>query len=71
MSEKTITRTIKRYGNGAMVPIHRADLEELDAAVGSTVQITLRKVDDSYEATRKSAKRMRQRFSRTLELLGR
>lgn len=70
MSEKTLVRQIKRFGNGAMVPIHRADLEELDASVGSTVQITIRKVDDTYDQTRQSARRMRGRFARTLELLG-
>ena len=71
MTEKVVTRTIKRFGNGAMVLIHRADLDDLDARIGSTVQLTLRKVDDDYETTRASARRMRQRFARTLELLGR
>ena len=71
MPEKTVIRTIKRFGNGAMVPIHRSDLAELEADIGSTVQVTLTKVDNNYEATRASAKRMRNRFARTLDLLGR
>ncbi len=70
MTDKTIRRTIKGVGNSAMIPIHRADLDDLDARIGSTVQVTIRKIDDHYDMTRQSAKRMRQRFPRTLELLG-
>jgi antitoxin component of MazEF toxin-antitoxin module len=70
MATLTLTRQIKRLGNGAMVSIHRRDMEEIEAQVGSTVRVTVEKVDDNYEATRRSAARMRQRFARTLDLLG-
>lgn len=70
MSQTSIIRTVKRLGNGAMVPVHKADLEKIGATIGSTVQITIQIVDDNYGATRKSALKMRQRFARTLELLG-
>ena len=70
MSQASIIRTVKRLGNGAMVPVHKADLEKIGASIGSTVQVTIQKVDDNYDATRKSAVKMRQRFARTLELLG-
>ncbi len=70
MAQASLIRTVKRLGNGAMVAVHKADLEKIGATVGSTVLVTIEKVDDNYDATRRSALKMRQRFSRTLELLG-
>ena len=70
MAQASLIRTVKRLGNGAMVAVHKTDLEKIGATVGSTVLVTIEKVDDNYDATRRSALKMRQRFSRTLELLG-
>jgi antitoxin component of MazEF toxin-antitoxin module len=70
MAKLTLTRQIKRHGNGAMVSIHRRDMEEIAADIGSTIRLTVEKVDDNYDATRKAASRMRYRFARTLDLLG-
>lgn len=70
MTEVVVKRVIKRLGNGAMVSVHRADLEQLGADVGASVEVTIKKIDDTYDATRQSAARMRKRFARTLELLG-
>ena len=70
MNDKTVTRTIKRYGNGAMIPVHKADMDALGLDVGSKVQVTLKKVEDAYDATASSAQKMRHRFAHTLDLLG-
>lgn len=71
MAERTVTRKIKSVGNSAMIPVHKADLDALGVQVGVTVKVTIQPVDDAYSATRASALRMRRRFARTLELLGR
>jgi hypothetical protein len=70
MSQATIIRTVKRLGNRAMVPVQKADLEKTGTTIGSAVQVNMQRVDETYDATRKSALKMRQRFTRTLELLG-
>lgn len=70
MPEKTVKRRIKAVGNSAMIPFHKTDLEDLGAQIGSSVQVTIRTLDDNYDKTRDSAFRMRHRFARTLELLG-
>tara|TARA_Y100001947_G_scaffold142742_1_gene135231 strand:+ start:484 stop:705 length:222 start_codon:yes stop_codon:yes gene_type:complete len=70
VKKTTFTRNIKAYGNGAMVPIHKSDIDDLGARIGSKVTVTIQTVDDHYEKTRASAKKMRRRYSRTLDLLG-
>lgn len=70
MTRKTVTREIKKIGNGAMIALHKADLEDLGVRVGTEVSVTLATRDDSYERTRTSALKMRQRYARTLEILG-
>ena len=70
MAKKTIKRQIKKVGNGATIALHKADLEDLGVRVGSTVNVTVSTADDSYTQTRVSAKRMRQRYAKTLKILG-
>lgn len=70
MDAKTVKREIKRHGNGAMVSVHKQDLEDLGVEVGATVEVTITPIGGAYEATRESARRMRGRWARTLDLLG-
>ncbi|MEM9104312.1 MAG: hypothetical protein AAGC96_01550 [Pseudomonadota bacterium] len=71
MARKTIKRQIKKVGNGATIALHKADLEDLGVRVGSTVDVTVTTSDDTYARTRESSKKMRQRYAKTLEILGR
>lgn len=66
----TIVRQIKAFGNGAMIPVHKADMEKLGVSVGATVRVTLDSASEPYQRTRASAKRMAGRWSRTLQKLG-
>ena len=70
MARKTVTREIKKLGDDAMVALHKADLDDLGVSVGAEVSVTLATSDDSYVRTRASALKMRQRYARTLEILG-
>lgn len=70
MKRKTVTRKIKKLGNGAMIALHKADLDDLGARVGAEVSVTIATHDDSYVLTRASALKVRQRYAQTLEILG-
>ncbi len=71
MARKMITREIKKVGNGTSISLHKAELKELGLRAGSMVNVTLSSADDRYARTRISAKKMRQRYANTLEILGR
>jgi len=71
VARKTIKRQIKKVGNGATIALHKADLDDLGVHIGSTVDVTVATSDDSYTRTKASSKKMRQRYARTLEILGR
>lgn len=66
----SFTRAVSSVGNGAMVRLHKADLEQIDAKVGTEVRVTIEPVSGSHEATLTSGRRMAARYARTLELLG-
>jgi len=70
MAQKMIKRQIKKVGNGATISLHKADLDDLGVRVGSTVNVTLSTDDDKYARTRASALKMRQRYAKTLKILG-
>ena len=71
-------KTIRKIGNGAFLPLTQDVLGALGAQVGQEVELsveegrlTVSPVDGTYERTRAAARRMRQRYPRTLEILGR
>ena len=66
----TFTRAVRSVGNGAMVSVHKSDLEALGLEVGSEVRVTLEPVNSTYDATIRAARRMAGRYARNLELLG-
>lgn len=70
MAQKMIKRKIKKVGNGATIALHKADLDDLGVQIGSTVNVTLSTDDDKYSRTRASALKMRQRYAKTLKILG-
>lgn len=70
MAQKMIKRQIKKVGNGATISLHKVDLDDLGVRVGSTVNVTVSTVDDSYAQTRASALKMRKRYAKTLDILG-
>ena len=69
---------IFQTGNSAAVRLPRAVLDAMQAGVGDEValqvddqrQLVVRKADGAYERTRASARRIRARYARTLEILG-
>jgi hypothetical protein len=67
--QMTVIRTVNAHGTGGMVELHKEELRAISADVGLPIRITIEAVDDNYEATLDSARRMRGRFGRTLELL--
>lgn len=70
MAQKSIKRTIKKVGNGATIALHKADLDDLGVRIGSTVNVTVSTEDDKYTRTRASSLKMRQRYAKTLKILG-
>ena len=70
MAKKQITREIKAIGNGMMIPIRKSDIEALGLSIGSTVRVEISPIGTTYDETRLSARKMRARFPRTLQLLG-
>jgi antitoxin component of MazEF toxin-antitoxin module len=72
------TTKIFQTGNSAAVRLPRTVLDAMQAKVGEEVrlevddqrQLVVRKVDSAYERTRASARRMRARYARTLDILG-
>jgi antitoxin component of MazEF toxin-antitoxin module len=74
-----VVRTrIFQTGNSAAVRLPRAVLEAMDSAVGDAVTLSVDdqhrlvvcKAEGDYERTRASARRMRARYPRTLDILG-
>lgn len=71
------TKTIKKIGNGAFVPVSRDELRALGAEIGSEVAVTVEdgrmtvaRTESNYERTRAAARRMRARYAHTLKLFG-
>lgn len=65
----TFTREVAKSGNSAMVRLHKDELARVGVEPGQSVRVTIEAVDDEYAATRAAAKKMRNRFRRTLDLL--
>lgn len=65
----TFTREVAKSGNSAMVRLHKDELAHVGVEPGQAVRVTIEAVDDEYTATREAARKMRARFSRTLDLL--
>jgi antitoxin component of MazEF toxin-antitoxin module len=70
MADRTVIRDIKRHGNGAMISIHKADMEALGVEVGASVRVSIETVDDAYDQTMKAGEEMIGRYTKTLERLG-
>jgi antitoxin component of MazEF toxin-antitoxin module len=72
------TKTIRKIGNGAFLPLTQDVLGALGAEIGTSVEIiadegklTVAPVEGGYERTRRAAKQMRQRYRKTLDILAR
>lgn len=72
------TKTIKKIGNGAFLPLPAATLQELNLRVGDEVSVmtdngrlVVHAMNDDYVKTRNAATRMVKRYRRTLFMLGR
>lgn len=69
--------SIKKIGNGAMIPVTRDELRAMGAEIGTEVEVTVTdgrmvvaKADSNFERTRASAEKMGARYTRTLDLFG-
>lgn len=69
ISRKTVKRVVKAHGAAAMIAIHKADLEDLGAEIGTELEVTLSRTDAAYERTRAAAEETRARYGKTLALL--
>ena len=68
--QRKIKREIKKVGKGVPIPLQKADPDDLGARIGSTVNVTASSDDGNYIRTRTSSTKMRQRYARTLKILG-
>lgn len=70
------TKVIRKIGNSAFLPLTQDLLGALGAEVGASVEIvadagrlTVAAVDGDYQRTRRAARKMRQRYRKTLDIL--
>lgn len=71
MKRFTVNKKVVQNGNGSAVRLKKTELEALKVRNGDDVRVTVERLSDTYEMTRKAALRTRKRYARTLEILGR